>query len=122
MSIFDVTCTNLENKNALVIEMRKYFTEATTESVLQICVWHLLLKSYKNVCEGSGFQGIFQYISRYISINGNLSSMFHHCSMSKMFNSGERSATITVPSKTMTNNHQACQFFSSLVYHYTKIY
>lgn len=79
MSIFDVTCTNLENKNALVIEMRKYFTEATTESVLQICVWHLLLKSFKNVCED--FQSIFQYFLYFNIFQGIFQSMaiFHPC-------------------------------------------
>ena len=64
-------CSNLENKNALVIEMRKHFTEAATESVLQICVWYLLLKSLKNVCEGvrlSRYISIFFYISIYFKV------------------------------------------------------
>ena len=56
MSDFKDYCgSSLENETTLAIEMRKHFTEIATEGVFQICVWQLLLKSFKNVCEGVKF-------------------------------------------------------------------
>ena len=48
----DYCCSSLENENTLPIEKEKHFTQVATKGVIQICVWQLLLKPLKNVCEG----------------------------------------------------------------------
>ena len=48
----DYCWSSLENEDALAIERREHFTDAATERFTQVCVWQLLLKSFKYVCEG----------------------------------------------------------------------
>ena len=47
-----------------LIEMRKYFTEAATKTSHQVCIWQLLLKSFKN--EGVDFSRKFKWMPFWI--------------------------------------------------------
>ena len=51
----DYCCSSLENENILAIERRKLFTEAATERYSSNLCMELLLKLFKNLCEGVKF-------------------------------------------------------------------
>ena len=51
----DYCCSSLENENVLAIERRKLFTEAATKRCSSNLCMELLLKLFKNLCEGVKF-------------------------------------------------------------------
>ena len=51
----DYCCSNLENKNTLAIRTRNTLQNEPLKYVDQICVWQLLLKSFKNIFKGVKF-------------------------------------------------------------------
>ena len=54
--IEDYCCSSLENENTLAIEMRKHFTEASTEGFCSNLCLAAIIKSLKNVHEVVKFQ------------------------------------------------------------------
>ena len=71
----DYCYSSAENENTLAIEKRSTLQKQPLNGVLQVCVWQLLIKSFKNVCEGAKFFKKIEMIAFLVIFQGSSSQL-----------------------------------------------